>query len=66
VTFLQRYNAERPNQARTCQNQPPQVAFPDLPVLPRVPEQVDPDGWLAGGWPAGHAARGQGWAHQRR
>jgi len=44
AAFLQRYNAERPNQARTCQNQPPQVAFPDLPTLPRVPEQVDPDG----------------------
>ena len=40
------YNHERPNQARSCQNQPPSTAFPVLPVLPRLPEQVDPDRWL--------------------
>jgi hypothetical protein len=45
-TFLPHYNHERSNQARTCQNQPPASAFPDLPALPRVPEQVDPDGWV--------------------
>ena len=40
------YNHERPNQARSCQNQPPSTAFPVLPVLPRLPEHVDPDSWL--------------------
>ena len=40
------YNKERPNQAITCDNQPPRVAFPDLPTLPSVPEHVDPDHWL--------------------
>jgi len=40
------YNRERPNQARSCQNQPPASAFPVLPVLPPLPQQVDPDGWL--------------------
>lgn len=40
------YNKERPNQALTCGNQPPRVPFPDLPALPSLPEQVDPDHWL--------------------
>lgn len=40
------YNMERPNQAVTCGNQPPRLAFPDLPALPPLPEQVDPDHWL--------------------
>lgn len=40
------YNHERPNQSRSCQNQPPLLAFPELPILPRLPEQVDPDRWL--------------------
>lgn len=39
------YNNERPNQAITCANQPPRLAFPDLPALPPPPEQVDPDHW---------------------
>ena len=31
---------------RSCKNQPPRVACPTLPVLPPVPETVDPDRWL--------------------
>lgn len=40
------YNHERPNQSLACGNRPPYVAFPQLPPLPPVPEQVDPDHWL--------------------
>ena len=40
------YNYHRPNQARSCGNQPPRLAFPSLPALPPVPEMVDPDRWL--------------------
>ena len=40
------YNYRRPNQARSCGNRPPRVAFPDLPALPPVPEIIDPDRWL--------------------
>ena len=47
AAFRQHYNHERPNQARTCQNRPPLVAFPGLPPRPAVPAQVDPDRWLA-------------------
>jgi hypothetical protein len=42
----QHYNFERPNQARRCGNQPPCLAFPNLPTLPSLPQVVDPDGWL--------------------
>ena len=45
-SFLVHYNQERPNQARTCGNLPPRVAFPSLPALPPVPGLVDPDAWL--------------------
>ncbi len=45
-TFLQHYNQQRPNQARTCGNRPPRVACPDFPTLPQVPQMVDPDRWL--------------------
>lgn len=30
--YHQHYNHERPNQAKTCRNQPPRVAFPTLPT----------------------------------
>lgn len=40
------YNTERPNQAITCGNQPPYSAFPELPVLPSIPDVIDPDRWL--------------------
>jgi hypothetical protein len=45
-TFMHHYNTERPHQGRACQDVPPRVAFPTLPVLPPVPEEVDPDRWL--------------------
>ena len=45
--FLTHSNFERPNQARSCGNRPPRVAFPTLPTLPALPAFVDPDAWLA-------------------
>jgi hypothetical protein len=45
-SFLHHYNHERPNQARSCANQPPRVACPAFPPLARVPESIDPDRWL--------------------
>jgi Integrase core domain len=45
-SFLIHYNDERPNQARSCGNQPPRVACPAFPTLPAVPQTVDPDQWL--------------------
>jgi hypothetical protein len=44
--YLSHYNSERPNQARSCGNQPPRVACPTFPRLPAVPQSVDPDRWL--------------------
>ncbi len=44
--FRWHYNHERPNQALSCGNRPPYVAFPSLPKLPPLPDQVDPDRWL--------------------
>lgn len=44
--FQQHYNEERPHQGRSCNNQPPRVAFPELPLRPQVPELVDPDRWV--------------------
>jgi hypothetical protein len=44
--FRHHYNAERPNQALSCGNRPPYVAFPDLPARPPLPSMVDPDGWV--------------------
>jgi transposase InsO family protein len=45
-TFLHHYNEERPHQARSCRNQPPRVAYPCLPTLPSLPDQVQPNSWL--------------------
>jgi transposase InsO family protein len=44
--YCEHYNWQRPNQAISCGNRPPRTAFPDLPELPPVPQQVDPDAWL--------------------
>lgn len=44
--FVAHYNQERPNQARSCGNQPQRVAFSELPSLARVPDVVDLDRWL--------------------
>jgi transposase InsO family protein len=46
AAFREHYNEERPNQARSCGNRPPLVAFPALPPRPPVPPVVDPDSWL--------------------
>jgi hypothetical protein len=46
LIFQQHYNFERPNQAISCGNRPPRTAFPVLPTLPSLPEQVDPNRWL--------------------
>jgi transposase InsO family protein len=46
AAFRTHYNQERPNQARSCGNQPPLVAFPDLPPRPPAPAEVDPDAWV--------------------
>jgi hypothetical protein len=46
AAFRAHYNGERPNQARSCGNRPPLVAFPALPPRPPVPAEVDPDAWL--------------------
>ena len=44
--YLQFYNLERPNQALSCGNQPPSDAHLEIPCLPRLPGEVDPDAWL--------------------
>jgi hypothetical protein len=46
ATFVTHSNQERPNQARTCGNQPPRVACAELPSLPGVPDVGDPHRWL--------------------
>lgn len=46
AAFLVHYHTERPHQGRACNNVPPSAAFPTLPKLPPVPEQVNPDQWL--------------------
>ena len=46
ATYQHHYNWERPNQAITCANQPPRIAFPDLPTRPGLPTIVDPDSWF--------------------
>ena len=44
--FPHYYNATRPHQGHACQNRPPDMAFPTLPLLPSLPERVLPDNWL--------------------
>ncbi len=46
VSFKDHYNTERPNQARSCGNQPPLSAHPESPRLPPLPDRIDPDHWL--------------------
>jgi len=45
--FVLHYNTERPNQALSCGDQPPRMAFPELPSLSSLPQFVDPDAWLS-------------------
>jgi transposase InsO family protein len=44
--YKEHYNHHRPHQGKACNNQPPAVAFPDLPSLPALPTKVDPDKWV--------------------
>jgi hypothetical protein len=46
ATSKEHDNWERPNQAGSCGNRPPRVAFPDVPARPPIPLLVDPDAWL--------------------
>lgn len=47
AAFRRHDNEERPNQARSCGDRPPRVAFPHPPPRPPVPALVAPDRWLA-------------------
>ena len=40
------FNHERPHQGSACNNQPPYVAFPQLPRLAQLPDEIDPDAWV--------------------
>lgn len=44
--YQQHYNEQRPHQGRACGNPPPRVAFPTLPALSPLPEDVQADRWL--------------------
>lgn len=46
ASFKQHYNEERPHQGLSCGNQPPSLAFPELPARPAVPVTVDSDRWI--------------------
>ena len=48
ANFPRYYNEQRPHQGQACQNRTPEEAFPvaNLPVLPTLPHEVNPDGWL--------------------
>jgi transposase InsO family protein len=45
--FASHYNCQRPHQGISCGNQPPMIAFPTLPSLPKVPDVINPDAWLS-------------------
>lgn len=45
-SFPHYYHSERIHQGQACQNKTPDEAFPNLPPLPSIPEQIDPDAWL--------------------
>lgn len=45
--FVEHYNWQRPHQGIACGNRPPRTAFPELPSLPKVPDIVNADAWLA-------------------
>lgn len=51
--YQQHYNEQRPHQGQACGNQPPRMAFPTLPTLSPLPEQVQADRWL---WRCHHRA----------
>lgn len=45
--FIVYYNTERPHQGQACQNEIPDIAFPNLPALPSMPKDVQPNRWMA-------------------
>jgi hypothetical protein len=45
--YGQWHNPDRPHQGKDLHDQPPQQRLAQAPVRPRLPEQVDPDTWLA-------------------
>ena len=45
--FTEQYNWQRPHQGISCGNRPPRMAFPDLPMLSKVPDIVNADAWLS-------------------
>jgi hypothetical protein len=44
--FVHHDNEERPHQGRSCGNQPPRVAYPIRPPLPKLSTTVQPNRWL--------------------
>ncbi len=44
--FPHYHNTQRLHLGRACQGRTPDEAFPKLPALPRLPEVVNPNGWL--------------------
>jgi hypothetical protein len=47
ATYRQGYNQERPHQGKDLHDQPPAYRTAHSARLPRLPEQVNPDAWLA-------------------
>ena len=47
VSYRQWYNQDRPHQGKDLHDQPPAYRLVQAGLLPRLPEQVDPDAWLA-------------------
>jgi transposase InsO family protein len=44
--FPHYHNAQRIHMGRACQGRTPDEAFPNLPLLPQLPETVHPNDWL--------------------
>jgi hypothetical protein len=45
--FIIYYNTQRPHQGHACANEIPDLAFPNLPTLPAMPQAVQPNAWLS-------------------
>jgi hypothetical protein len=46
AAFPDYHNCERKHMGRACQGRTPTEAFPDLPILPELPQIVAPNRWL--------------------
>jgi hypothetical protein len=44
--FIAYHNTQRPHQGQACRDEIPDVAYPDLPTLPVLPQVVQPNRWL--------------------